>query len=117
MTFRVAGAQMNLTVGDISGNEAAIADAMTMAAEADADMLLVPELALTGYPPEDLVHRRDFVDANLAALHRLALSATELTVIVGFVDHASDAPRGAADSEERPVANAAAILGDGGVRG
>ncbi|MCZ6518778.1 MAG: NAD+ synthase [Actinobacteria bacterium] len=117
MTFRVAGAQMNLTVGDISGNEAAIADAMTMAAEADADMLLVPELALTGYPPEDLVHRRDFVDANLAALHRLALSATDMTAIVGFVDHASDAPRGAADSEERPVANAAAILGDGGVRG
>lgn len=108
---------MNLTVGDISGNEAAIADAMTMAAEADADMLLVPELALTGYPPEDLVHRRDFVDANLAALHRLALSATDMTVIVGFVDHASDAPRGAADSEERPVANAAAILGDGGVMG
>jgi NAD+ synthase (glutamine-hydrolysing) len=108
---------MNLTVGDISGNEAAIADAMTMAAEADADMLLVPELALTGYPPEDLVHRRDFVDANLAALHRLALSTTDMTTIVGFVDHASDAPRGAADSEERPVANAAAILGDGGVMG
>jgi predicted amidohydrolase len=72
---------MNLTVGDISGNEAAIADAMAMAAEADADMLLVPELALTGYPPEDLVHRRDFVDANLAALHRLALSATDFTAI------------------------------------
>ena len=117
MTFRVAGAQMNLTVGDISGNEAAIADAMTMAAEADADMLLVPELALTGYPPEDLVHRRDFVDANLAALHRLALSAADLTAIVGFVDHASDTPRGAADSEETPVANAAAILGDGCVSG
>lgn len=57
------------------------------------------------------------MDANLAALHRLALSATDMTAIVGFVDHASDAPRGAADSEERPVANAAAILGDGGVRG
>ena len=108
---------MNLTVGDISGNEAAIADAMAMAAEADADMLLVPELALTGYPPEDLVHRRDFVDANLAALHRLALTATDVTAVVGFVDHAPDTPRGAADSEERPVANAAAILGDGAVLG
>ncbi len=108
---------MNLTVGDISGNEAAIADAMIMAEEADADILLVPELALTGYPPEDLVHRRDFVDANLAALHRLALSATDVTTIVGFVDHAADSPRGAADSEERPVANAAAILGDGAVLG
>jgi NAD+ synthase (glutamine-hydrolysing) len=117
MTIRVAGAQMNLTVGDISGNEAAIADAMTRAAEADADMLLVPELALTGYPPEDLVHRRDFVDANLAALHRLALAATDVTAIVGFVDDASDRPRDAADSEERPVANAAAILGDGAVLG
>lgn len=117
MAFRVAGAQMNLTVGDISGNEAAIADAMIMAAEADADILLVPELALTGYPPEDLVHRRDFVDANLAALHRLALSATDVTTIVGFVDHAPDTPRGADDSEERPVANAAAILGDGAVLG
>ena len=108
---------MNLTVGDISGNEDAIADAMIMAAEAEADILLVPELALTGYPPEDLVHRRDFVDANLAALHRLALSATDVTTIVGFVDHAPDIPRGAADSEERPVANAAAILGDGAVLG
>jgi len=108
---------MNLTVGDISGNEAAIANAMTLAAEADADVLLVPELALTGYPPEDLVHRRDFVDANLAALHRLAASATHVTTIVGFVDRASDATRGAADSEERPVANAAAVLANGAVLG
>ena len=117
MTIRVAGAQMNLTVGDISGNEAAIANAMTLAAEADAEVLLVPELALTGYPPEDLVHRRDFVDANLAALHRLAASAANVTTIVGFVDRASDATRGAVDSEVRPVANAAAVLGNGAVLG
>jgi len=117
MGIRVAGAQVNLVVGDIQGNEAIVANAIARADKAEADVLLVPELALTGYPPEDLVHRSDFVDANLAALDRLAALTTKAAVIVGFVDRARGLPRGAADSEPRDVANAAAILGDGKVLG
>lgn len=117
MGIRIAGAQVNLVVGDIHGNGAVIADAIARAEEAAADVLLVPELALTGYPPEDLVQRTDFVDANLAELDRLAHLATRVTVVVGFVDRAQGKPRGAADSEPRDVANAAAILGEGRILG
>ena len=117
MPLRVAGAQLNMTVGDIPGNESAIREAMRKASDADADVLLVPELALTGYPPEDLVLRDDFVQANLDALDRLATLATDITVIVGFVDRVSGPSRGAADSEMREVANAAAVLGDGRLKG
>jgi NAD+ synthase (glutamine-hydrolysing) len=117
MTIRVAGAQMNLTVGDISGNEALIADAIEKASEAKADVLLVPELALTGYPPEDLVHRKDFVEANLAALDRLSRSATNVTAVVGFVDQARPEAAVADDAQQRFVANAAAVLSEGEVKG
>jgi NAD+ synthase (glutamine-hydrolysing) len=117
MGIRVAGAQVNLHVGDIAGNESVIAEAIAKAEEAEADVLLLPELALTGYPPEDLVQRAGFVDANLAALERLAVLATRVTVVVGFVDRAEGQPRGGADSELREVANAAAILRDGRILG
>jgi NAD+ synthase (glutamine-hydrolysing) len=117
MTLRVAGAQMNLTVGDLTGNEEAIAAAIERATASSADVLLLPELALTGYPPEDLVLRDDFVAANLAALDRLATRATDVVVVVGFVDRAVGSPRGGADAELREVANAAAILSDGHIAG
>ena len=117
MTIRVAGAQANLTVGDIEGNERVIAGAIDKARRAGADVLLTPELALTGYPPEDLVHRRAFVKANLTALGRLAARAVGITAIVGFVDSARGEPGGAGDSEEREVANAAAVLADGEIEG
>jgi NAD+ synthase (glutamine-hydrolysing) len=117
MGIRVAGAQVNLRVGDIEGNETVIANAIARAETADADVLLVPELALTGYPPEDLVHRADFVDANLAALGRLAKLTRTVNVIVGFVDRSHGQPRGGADSERREVANAAAVLGSGKILG
>jgi len=117
MGIRVAGAQVNLRVGDITGNEAIAANAIKKAEDSDADVLLLPELALTGYPPEDLVHRADFVDANLAALNRLATLASTVTVVVGFVDRTKGSPRGAADSESRGVANAAALLGEGRILG
>lgn len=117
MPLRVAGAQMNLIVGDIDGNEERIAEAIENAVSASADVLLVPELAITGYPPEDLVHRRDFVRANLDALDRLAKRCTDLTAVVGFVDHAEISPSEIADRERRDVANAAAILSGGQVEG
>jgi NAD+ synthase (glutamine-hydrolysing) len=117
MPLRVAGAQLNLTVGDIPGNEARIAAAMDRAAEAGADVLLVPELAISGYPPEDLVLRRDFVEANIDALRRLSRRSTEMTTIVGFLDFASGPGSRAVDSERREVANAAAVIADGEIKG
>jgi NAD+ synthase (glutamine-hydrolysing) len=117
MALRVAGAQMNLTVGDISGNEAAVARSIEKAVAAGADVLLLPELAISGYPPEDLVHREDFVAANRQAVDRLVPLTSGLAVVVGFVDRASGPPRGALDSEPRSVANAAAVIKDGDLLG
>jgi NAD+ synthase (glutamine-hydrolysing) len=114
---RVAGAQLNLCVGDIAGNEHRIAEAMAWADGERADILLLPELAINGYPPEDLVLRPDFVSAGLAALERLAAKSGSTTVVVGFVDRAQGPSRGAADAEDRRVANAAAVLRHGKVEG
>jgi NAD+ synthase (glutamine-hydrolysing) len=115
--MRVAGAQINLVVGDISGNTEAIADAMSRAADAGADVLLVPELAVTGYPPEDLVLRDDFVEANLEAVRHLAALSNDVAAVVGFVDRTTGPSARAADSEPREVANAAAILAGGEIKG
>ena len=115
MTLRIAGAQVNLTVGDLAGNEAIIIDAMEWAEGVGADVLLLPELAISGYPPEDLVLRRDFVDANLEVLRRLARKSGSTTTIVGFVDYATGSSGD--DSEPREVANAAALLSDGELKG
>ena len=117
MPLRVAGAQMNLTVGDLAGNEAAIAGAMDRAQAAGADVLLVPELAISGYPPEDLVLRRDFVSANIEVLRRLARGSGSTTAVVGFVDFASGNGFNAIDSEAREVANAAAVMSNGEIEG
>ena len=113
-SLRIAGAQLDLVVGDVAGNEARILESMEWASGVGADVLVLPELAISGYPPEDLVLRRGFVDANLAALDRLAAASTDTAVVVGFVDRL-DPARKDDDSIERSVANAAAILRDGAV--
>lgn len=115
--LKVAGAQINLTVGDLDGNESAIASAMDRAVAEGADVLLLPELAIPGYPPEDLVLRRDFIMANIDALGRLARRSTDMTTVVGFLDFASGRGANATDAEPRGVANAAALLTDGEVKG
>lgn len=117
MTLRVAGAQLNLLVGDIPGNEEAIADAIRRAEEAHADVVLLPELAVSGYPPEDLALRRDFVEANVEAVSRLAGATRSTTAVVGFLDTAAGRPRGAVDAVRRDVANAAAVMRAGEVVG
>src|SRR5918999_551865 len=82
----VALAQMNPTVGDIDGNRRLIEDAIERAHEAGAQVVAVPELAITGYPPEDLVMKRSFVEANIDALHAIASTTSEVLAVVGFVD-------------------------------
>ena len=117
MPMRVAGGQLNLTVGDLAGNEARIAEVMAWAEAESADLLLLPELAINGYPPEDLVLRRDFVRMGIEARDRLAERSGAMAVVVGFVDFADPVVRGAPDAQERSVANAAAILQHGRVVG
>jgi NAD+ synthase (glutamine-hydrolysing) len=101
---RNALGQINTTVGDVEGNVDDMSAWAARATDAGADLICFPELAVTGYPPEDLVLRRTFVDDNLAALEELARrSAGGCAVLTGFVDR-SDAG----------IHNAAALL-DGGV--
>lgn len=117
MSFlRIAGAQINLVVGDIDGNLARILEAMERAEEAEADVLLLPELAITGYPPEDLLLREAFIGENIEALRRIAQAAERTAVVVGFVDRV-DGERHMDDSVERELANAAAVVADGAIRG
>ena len=115
--MRVAGAQLNLVVGDIAGNRDRILEAMAEAESRGADMLLTPELAVTGYPPEDLVHRDGFVERNVEALNEIAAAAGAMTTVVGFVDVADGPHRRIGDSEERTIANAAAFVRHGEIIG
>ncbi|MDH4117838.1 MAG: NAD+ synthase [Acidimicrobiia bacterium] len=117
MPLRVAGAQIDLVVGDLGGNEAKILEAMEWAADAGAAVLLLPELAVTGYPPEDLVLRPGFVDDNREVVRRLARQSGRVTTVVGFVDHAGNNHRGSGDAIDRRVANAVAILQGGEIVG
>ncbi len=105
--LRVSLAQINSTVGDLEGNAARIIDRIREAESIGADLIAFPELALTGYPPEDLVLRRGFVEDNQAMLDRVreASRGLHVTAIVGFVDYAHD------------VFNAAAVIHDGQLAG
>lgn len=115
--IRIAGAQLNFTVGDLEGNTGALLDAMAWAEDQRADVVVFPELAITGYPPEDLVLREGFVEANLECLDRLAAASGEALVVVGFVDHAEDVDEVPDDAVARTVANAAALLRRGEIVG
>ena len=81
--MKLAIAQINCTVGDLAGNSAKIIDYAHRAKQAGASLLITPELALSGYPPEDLLLREDFNKACVTALHKLASAMPEITAIVG----------------------------------
>jgi NAD+ synthase (glutamine-hydrolysing) len=106
MAVRIALAQINPTVGDLEGNRALIERAIADARAAGADLVALPELAITGYPPEDLVLRPSFVADNLRTLEDLAPAATGITAVVGFVDRDGDR-----------IFNAAAVIAGGRVEG
>lgn len=112
---RVAGAQLDLVVGDLEGNGQQIADAMGWAEARGADLLLLPELAVTGYPPEDLVLRDDFVQGNVEVVRALAKRSGSTVTIVGFAAPATEET--VDDAVPRAVANAAALLCEGQIRG
>ncbi len=83
--MRVALAQINVTVGDLDGNVRHIIETLAAADRAGAGITLFPELALTGYPPEDLVYKDHFIDDQLLALEMVA-GACSRPALVGFVD-------------------------------
>jgi NAD+ synthase (glutamine-hydrolysing) len=94
-------AQMNPTVGDLAGNRDRIIDFIARAREAGADIVALPELAVTGYPPEDLVLKPQFVKDNLRTLAEIKKATKGITAIVGFVD------------ADGGIYNAAAVLHSG----
>ncbi len=100
----IALCQMNAVVGDIAGNERAILDAIARARDGGAQLVLFPELALTGYPPEDLLLKEHFLRDARAALERIAAAATGIVALVGFPEREDD------------VYNALAVLADGAVQ-
>ncbi|MGM0818857.1 MAG: nitrilase-related carbon-nitrogen hydrolase, partial [Actinomycetota bacterium] len=114
-SLRVAVGQLWLPVGDLDGNHRRIAETMAWAEEQGSDLLVLPELAITGYPPEDLVHHPDFVGDNLEVLTALAELAGDCVTVVGFVDPVEGRP--GPDSTPRHLANAVALLYRGEVRG
>jgi NAD+ synthetase len=82
---KVALAQIDTTVGDLAGNEAKILAAYRRGVEAGVEMVVCPELAITGYPPRDLLHKSRFIPDNLAVLERLAAATGEVGLLVGYV--------------------------------
>ena len=103
--MRIALAQINTVVGDIDGNRARVLTRIEEAREAGADLVLFPELALTGYPPEDLLLRPAFLRAAERALAEVAARTHGVAALVG-VTHL-----------ERDLFNACAVLADGEVKG
>src|SRR5437764_128811 len=99
--LRIALAQIDATVGDIDGNAAKIARSIARARDEGAQLVILPELALSGYPPEDLLLKTSFADAAAAALRELAADVRDIVALVGFPERRDD------------VYNAAAVLADG----
>jgi NAD+ synthase (glutamine-hydrolysing) len=102
--MRLALCQMNAVVGDIAGNAARIREGILAGRAQRAELVLFPELSLTGYPPEDLLLKEHFLADARAALEELATEVGGIVAVVGFPERAED------------VFNAAAVLSDGAVR-
>jgi NAD+ synthase (glutamine-hydrolysing) len=103
--MRLALQQLNATVGDLAGNEAAIREGIGQAKAAGAQIVAFPELAITGYPPEDLLLKEHFLRDAREAVERLAEDAQGIVALVGFPERADD------------VYNAVAVLADGELQG
>ena len=100
-TLRLAMAQINATVGDLEGNTRKIVAYIDEARSLHADLVAFPELAITGYPPEDLLFKPQFIQANIARMREVARASRGIAVVVGFADADSD------------IRNAAVVAYDG----
>src|SRR3954447_15627698 len=102
--MRLALAQINTVVGDLDGNRRLILQRLAEAGEAGAELALFPELAVTGYPPEDLLLRPGFIRAAAASLHAIAAETKDVVAVVGFPHF------------DRDLFNACAVCADGEVK-
>ena len=105
--MRLAIAQINPIVGDFPANEKKILEFALRAKKMQADCVVFPEMAICGYPPEDLLLKEHFVDENLAVLKRIAKKIKGLCAIIGFVDK----------GKNKSLYNAAAFISNGKLRG
>ncbi|MBI5150365.1 MAG: NAD+ synthase [Candidatus Omnitrophica bacterium] len=105
--LRIALAQINPTVGDLPGNRQKIVEYIQRARAKDADIVVFPELAVCGYPPEDLLFKEHFVRDNIKSLHALIPEVKGLTAVIGFVDM----------DKKKNLYNAAAVICDGQLKG
>src|SRR5579863_616714 len=104
--MKIALAQINTTVGDLPGNAANILAAYRRGADAGVDLVMFPELAITGYPPRDLLLKKGFIAENLAVLDRLATTTSRTGLLVGYVGQNSVRPG-------RELTNSVALLREG----
>jgi NAD+ synthase (glutamine-hydrolysing) len=100
--LRIALAQINVTVGDFQGNEKIILDNIKKAKKLNVDLIVFPELSITGYPPEDLLLRPQFIEDNVKSLLRIVPNTKNITAILGFADCANN-----------KLYNSAAVLSNG----
>ena len=120
--LRVALAQIDPTVGDIEGNVRLISESIERAHDAGARLVLLPELCVSGYPPEDLVLRRDFLDAVRQGLDAIAADVEGIVALVGFPERMERSPEELErfdpliDPPPPPAYNSLAVLAEGEVR-
>src|SRR6266699_1714210 len=100
--MKIGFAQLNPTVGDLSGNFERIVRAYERLAAAGTELVLTPELAITGYPPQDLLFKSRFVPENLEVLEQLHSRVGNVPLLVGFVDRN--------EGRGKPFHNAAALV-------
>src|SRR3989338_2335580 len=103
--MKLALAQINPTVGDLAGNTAKIIDLIEEADHEGADLVVFPELAITGYPPEDLLLKPQFITDNLASLNKIVNSCKGIAAYIGFVDR-----------KGKDLFNAGAFIVDGKIK-
>ncbi len=107
LLLKIAMAQVNPTVGDLSGNTQMILRTIRAARQSSAEIIVFPELVITGYPPQDLLYEREFVKANKDSLSEIARKSRGLVTVVGFVDY----------DDAWNLYNSAAVLANGRVVG
>ena len=101
--IRVAVCQINTVIGDLSGNVQKILKGIANATEFKADIVTFPELAIPGYPPEDLLLKPRFIEDNLSALKKIVKATGKFVTIVGFIDNRDDIYNSAAIIYDRKI--------------
>ena len=105
--LRIAMAQINSSVGDFEVNKRKIIDCIDQAKSIKADIIAFPELAITGYPPQDLLFNTKFIETNLEVLNEIVTESNNITAIIGFVDK----------DQNDNIYNSAAIISDKTLQG